>query len=133
MTSATRWQALRPLLLVIAVCAAVPPILALTGVADKRDRTYEKRSNEGRRALNLQYEGDYQYEAAFEKCEIQSVDGMAATFGVPPDATAVARAYARRHAPAIRASIFRGCRDAFLGRWNPPGAAGPSVGAQPAQ
>jgi hypothetical protein len=117
---ASRWRALRPLAILLVVTAAVPFAIQSTGLADKRDTTQERRSNDKRRALNLQWEADYQYEAAFEKCEIQSIDQLAATLGVPPNPTAVGKAYARHHAPAIRDAIYHGCRDAYRGVWSPP-------------
>jgi hypothetical protein len=115
-----RWRRLRPLAIVILVAVAIPPLVSLTGLADKRDRSYEKRSLTHRRALDLTYERDYQYEATFEKCEIQSLGDLASTLGVEPTAEAVSRAYARRHEPSIRETVYRGCRDAYKGRWNPP-------------
>jgi hypothetical protein len=115
-----KWRSLRPLVVVIVVAAAVPTVVSATGVADKRDRTYEKRPLHATRALDLQYEADYQYEAAFEKCEIQSLDHMASMLQVPPQPGPVARAYAKRHQPAYREAVGDGCRDAYLGRWNPP-------------
>jgi hypothetical protein len=105
---------------VILVLAAVPPLVSLTGAADKRDRTYKKRSFEGRRALDLQYERDYQYEATFEKCEIQGIDTLAAGLGVPATPEAVARAYSLKHEPSVRAVVYKGCRDAYRGHWAPP-------------
>jgi hypothetical protein len=114
------WRRLRPLLILIVVAAAIPTVLATTGLADKRDRTYAKRDLDSKRKLDLQYEDDYQYEATFEKCEIQDIHTLAKTLGVPAKATPVARAYARHHEPAVRDAVFHGCRDAYLGRWNPP-------------
>jgi hypothetical protein len=115
-----RWRVLAPLAVTLAVAAAVPPLLWLTGWSDHRDKTYETRSSTGGRALDLQYKRDYQYEASFEKCEQQQVQDLAARLGVVADSTVVARAYARQHAPAIRDTVFHGCRDAFEGRWSPP-------------
>ena len=114
------WRVLAPLAATLAVAAVVPPLLWLTGWSDHRDKTYETRSASGGRALDLQYKRDYQYEASFEKCEQQQVADLAARLSVVADATVVARAYARQHAPAIRTVVFQGCSDAFAGRWNPP-------------
>jgi len=116
----SRLRSLAPLLVLVALVATVPVVLSLTGVADAPSHRYEKRSVDGRRALDRRWESDYQYEATFEKCEIQSIHQMAATFHVPATPTAVARAYARHHAPATRTAVYNGCRDAYLGRWNPP-------------
>jgi hypothetical protein len=117
---ATTWRRLRPLLVVILVLVAIPPLVSLSGAADKRNRTYKKRSLEGRRSLNLRWERDYQYEATFEKCEIQRIDSLATTLGVQPTPDAVAHAYALKHDPAVREVVYEGCRDAYLGRWSPP-------------
>jgi hypothetical protein len=114
------WRRLKPLAILIVVAAAVPFAIQATGIASKRDFTHEKRSLDGRRELNLRWERSYQYEAAFEKCEIQSIDQVASTLHVPATPDTVGRAYARHHAPAIRGAIYHGCRDAYLGRWNPP-------------
>jgi hypothetical protein len=116
----TGWRRLRPLALVIIVIAAVPPILALTPGADKRKRVYPVRPVHSIRALDLKYERDYQYEATFEKCEIQSLDSLAGALHVQATPEAVARAYARRHEAAIRETVYLGCRDAFTHRWQPP-------------
>ncbi|MEA2404726.1 MAG: hypothetical protein QOE08_1373 [Thermoleophilaceae bacterium] len=115
-----RRRALIPLAAVLLVAAAVPPLLWLTGWADHRDRTYATRSEEGGRKLDLKFKRDYQYEASFEKCDQQRVADLAVRLGVVADATVVARAYAQQHAPAIRETVFHGCRDAFYGRWHPP-------------
>jgi hypothetical protein len=125
------WRRLRPLVIVILVLVAIPPLVSLTGAADKRDRTYKKRSLEGRRVLDLQYERDYQYEATFEKCEIQSIESLAAGLGVQPTPEIVARAYARKHEPSVREVVYRGCRDAYLGRWAPPSEPGSSKAPPP--
>jgi hypothetical protein len=111
---------LRPLLILIVIACAVPTVLSTTGLADKRDRTYKKRNLESTRKLDIKYEDDYQYEATFEKCEIQSIDQLAKTLHVPARPAPVARAYARHHAPMYREAVFRGCRDAYLEHWNPP-------------
>ena len=103
---------------VILVLAAIPPLVSLTGAADKRERTFKTRS------LDLRYERDYQYEATFEKCEIQSIESLAAGLGVEATPEAVARAYALRHEPSVRAVVYKGCRDAYQGHWAPP--SGPS-------
>ncbi len=116
----SRLRTVAPLLVLVCLVASVPVVLSLTGIADAPPHKYAKRSLDGRRALDRRWESDYQYEATFEKCEIQSIHQMAATFGVPATPTAVARAYARRHAPMTRKAVFNGCRDAYLGRWNPP-------------
>ena len=105
---------------VILVLAAIPPLVSLTGAADKRERTFKTRSLEGRRALDLRYERDYQYEATFEKCEIQSIESLAAGLGVEATPEAVARAYALKHEPSVRAVVYKGCRDAYRGHWAPP-------------
>jgi hypothetical protein len=118
--SASRWRALKPLAILLVVSAAVPFAIQATGLADGRDYTHQKRSLDKRRALNLRWEASYQYEATFEKCEIQDINQLAATLHVPAEPSAVARAYARHHAPAIRGAVYTGCRDAYLGRWNPP-------------
>ena len=117
---AARWRRLRPLAVVILIAVAVPPIVSIAGVDHHREHVYPKRSVDGRRARNLVYERSYQYEATFEKCEIQSIDTLAATLGVPPTPTAVARAYAAKHEPAVREVTFRGCRDAYTEHWAPP-------------
>ena len=115
-----RWRTLVPLAIVVCVATAVPFAVSLAGIGQAPQHQFKKRSADGRRQLDVRYESDYQYKATFEKCEIQSIDQMAATFHVPAKPTAVARAYARHHEPATRAAVFRGCRDAYLGRWNPP-------------
>jgi hypothetical protein len=117
-----RWRRLGPLAVVLLVAVTIPAVTSLTGLADKRDRTYETRSLESKHQLDLAYDDDYQYEATFEKCEIQSIDSLATALGVPARPTPVARAYARHHAPAVRTAVFHGCRDAYLKRWHPPSA-----------
>jgi hypothetical protein len=114
------WRKLRPLVIVIIVAVAIPPLVSLSGAADKRDRTYKKRDLTGRRTLDLKYERDYQYEATFEKCEIQRIDVLAASLGVPATPEAVSRAYAKRHEASIRQVVYSGCRDAYRGKWHPP-------------
>jgi hypothetical protein len=116
----TGWRKLRPLALIIVLIAAVPAILSLTPGADKRKRVYEVRSVHSVRTLDLKYERDYQYEATFEKCEIQSIGSLATALHVPATPDAVGRAYARRHEASIRETVYRGCRDAYLHRWQPP-------------
>ncbi|MEA2429045.1 MAG: hypothetical protein QOF37_2673 [Thermoleophilaceae bacterium] len=115
-----RWRALRPLAILLVVGAAVPWVVSLSGVDDRRDRTHVVRSYYSNRKLDLKWERDYQYEATFEKCDIQQIDVLASGLGVPPDPTAVARAYSLRHEPSIRQVVFQGCRDALIGRWSPP-------------
>jgi hypothetical protein len=115
-----RWRKLAPLAILVCVVTAVPLIVSASGMGDAPQHRYAKRTVDGRRQLDLRWENSYQYEATFEKCEIQSIDQMAKTFHVPATPTAVARAYARHHAPATRAAVLNGCRDAYLGRWNPP-------------
>ena len=114
------WRRLRPLLVLIAIAVAIPTVLSASGLADKRDTTYKKRNLESTRKLDIRYEDDYQYEATFEKCEIQSIDQLAKTLHVPAKPVPVARAYSLRHAPMYRDAVFRGCRDAYLGHWDPP-------------
>jgi hypothetical protein len=116
------WRRLRPLAIVLLVAVSVPPVVSLTGANPHQEHVYKKRSLNGRRALDLSYERDYQYEATFEKCEIQSIESLAAGLGVAPTPEAVASAYARRHERAIREVVYQGCRDAFTGRWSPPPA-----------
>jgi hypothetical protein len=114
------WRKLRPLVIVLLLAVSIPALLSLTGATDKRDRVYDKRNLTSRRSLDLRYERDYQYEATFEKCEIQRIDDLASTLGVPATPEDVSRAYARRHEPSIREVVYNGCRDAYRGRWNPP-------------
>jgi hypothetical protein len=115
-----RWRSLVPLAALLCVVTAVPLVVSLSGIGDAPQHRFAKRSVDGRRQLDLRYESSYQYEATFEKCEIQSIGQMAKTFHVAATPTAVARAYARHHEPATRAAVFAGCRDAYAGRWNPP-------------
>jgi hypothetical protein len=115
-----RWRKLAPLALLLCVVTAVPLAISAFGVGAAPEHHFTKRSVDGRRALDVRYESSYQYEATFEKCEIQSIDQMAHAFHVPAEPTAVARAYARHHEPATRRAVFNGCRDAYMGRWNPP-------------
>jgi uncharacterized protein (DUF4213/DUF364 family) len=121
-----RWRLLRPLGILIVVVTAVPWVVSLSGAADKRVTTHEVRSVNGGRALDLTYERDYQYEATFEKCEIQSLDTLAASMGVTATPEAVARVYASRHEASIRDVVYRGCRDAFTAKWAPPSSAAPA-------
>jgi hypothetical protein len=114
------WRRLVPLATLLCVAAAVPMVIYAAGIGDAPQHHFTKRSVDGRRQLDLRYESSYQYEATFEKCEIQSIDQMARTFHVAATPTAVARAYARHHEPSTRAAVFHGCRDAYAGRWNPP-------------
>ena len=116
----SRWRALRPLAILLVLGAAVPYVVSLSGVADHRDRTHKVRSYESNRRLDLRWERDYQYEATFEKCDIQRIDVLASGLGVPAEPTLVARAYAARHEASIRDVVFQGCRDAMIGRWSPP-------------
>jgi hypothetical protein len=115
-----RWRRLRPLVAVIVVAVSVPPLVSLSGAAEHQPHVYKKRSLNTRRELNLKYERDYQYEAAFEKCEIQSIESLAAALNVEPTPEAVGRAYARRHAATVREVIYLGCRDAYDEHWAPP-------------
>ena len=114
------WRRLAPLATLLCIAAAVPLVIYVAGVGDSPKHQFAKRSVDGRRQLDLRYESSYQYESTFEKCEVQDIHQMASTFHVPPRATLVARAYARLHEPATRKAVFNGCRDAYLGRWNPP-------------
>jgi hypothetical protein len=114
------WRRLVPLATLLCVAAAVPTVIYVAGIGDAPQHHFTKRSEDGRRQLDIKYESDYQYEATFEKCEIQSMNQLARTYGVPASPTAVARAYARHHAPAVREVVFKGCRDAYLERWDPP-------------
>jgi hypothetical protein len=114
------WRRLVPLATLLCVAAAVPLVIHVAGIGDAPKHHFVKRSVDGRRALDIKYESSYQYEATFEKCEIQSIDRMASTFHVPATLAAVARAYARHHEPSTRKAVFAGCRDAYAGRWNPP-------------
>jgi hypothetical protein len=120
--SRAQWRKLRPLAVVLLIAVAVPPVASLVAGDHHTAHVYKKRSVNGRRALNLTYERDYQYEATFEKCEIQDIDALAAGLGVQPTPDAVARAYSLKHAASIRSVVYRGCRDAFTGAWSPPPA-----------
>jgi hypothetical protein len=113
-------RALVPLAGAIVVLALIPPVLWLTGLTDHRNRTHPVRSLQGIHQRDLKYERDYQYEAAFEKCGILRPADLARTLGVSADIDTVARAYAEKHAPDIRETVFRACRDAFEGAWRPP-------------
>ena len=121
MTAArSRARVLGPLAILLCLAALVPAVIALSGIGQSPPHHHAKRSLDGRRKLNLVYERSYQYEATFEKCEIQGLADMASTLHVPATPTAVARAYARRHAPSIRGVVYKGCRDAYSDHWSPP-------------
>jgi hypothetical protein len=113
-------RALVPLAGAIVVVAFIPPVLWVTGLTDHRNRSHPVRSNQGIRKLDLKYERDYQYEAAFEKCGILRPADAARRLRVSSDIETVARAYAEQHAPDIRETVFKACRDAFEGAWRPP-------------
>jgi hypothetical protein len=114
------WRRLVPLATLLCIAAAVPVVIYVAGIGDAPQHHFAKRSVDGRRQLDVKYESDYQYESTYEKCEIQSIEQMAATFHVPAKPTPVARAYAREHDPTTRKAVFDGCRDAYLGVWHPP-------------
>lgn len=118
-------RALVPLAGVILLLSLIPPTLWLTGLTDHRDRSHPVRSGDRIRQLDLKYERDYQYEAAFEKCGILRPADVARRLGVRNDVDTVARAYADQHAPDIRETVYLACRDAFRGNWSPPGGASP--------
>jgi hypothetical protein len=120
-----RLRALAPLAAAILVLVLIPPVLWLTGLTDHRNRSHPVRGLGHIHQLNLKYERDYQYEAAFEKCGILRPADVARKLGVSPDVDTVARAYAEKHAPEIRETVFQACRDAFRGKWLPPGQAAP--------
>jgi len=113
-------RALVPLAAAILVLVLIPPVLWLTGIADHRKHTHEARGLQHIHQLDLKYERDYQYEASFEKCGVLRPADVARQLGVAPDIDTVARAYADRHAPDIRETVYRACRDAFTGVWKPP-------------
>jgi hypothetical protein len=115
-----RARVLGPLAILVCLAAFVPAVIAVGGIGRSAPQHHAKRSLDGRRQLNLVYERSYQYEATFEKCGIQGLADMASTLQVPATPTAVARAYARHHAPSIRRVVYNGCRDAYLDHWNPP-------------
>ncbi len=115
-----RLRALLPLAAGILLVALVPSVLWLTGAADHRKRTHQVRGLQGIHQRNLKYERDYQYEAAFEKCGILRPADVARKLGVADDVDTAARAYAEKHAPEIRETVFQACRDAFNGQWKPP-------------
>jgi len=109
-----------PLAGIIVLLALIPPVLWLTGLTDHRNHSHPIRSNQRIHKLDLKYERDYQYEAAFEKCGILRPADVARRLGVAADVDTVARAYAEKHAPEIRETVYKGCRDAFTGVWKPP-------------
>src|SRR3954470_306145 len=115
-----RLRALAPLAAAILVVVLIPPVLWLSGLTDHRKRTHPVRGLGHIHQLNLKYERDYQYEAAFEKCGILRPADVARRLGVASDVDTVARAYAEKHAPEIRGTVYKGCRDAFTGVWKPP-------------
>jgi hypothetical protein len=118
---APRLRLLAPLAGGILVVALIPSVLWLTGLTDHRNTSHPVRSLQRIHRLDLKYERDYQYEAAFEKCGILRPADIARRLGVAPDVDSVARAYADKHAPEIRETVFQACRDAFTGNWRPPG------------
>ncbi|MFL5913424.1 MAG: hypothetical protein ACJ768_23005 [Gaiellaceae bacterium] len=124
--SRPRLRAVLPLALGILVIALIPSALWLSGIGDHRKTTHPKRGLAHIHQLNLKYERDYQYEAAFEKCGILRPADVARRLGVRNDVDTVARAYADRHAPEIRETVYLACRDAFRGKWAPPGGASPA-------
>ena len=123
--SRPRLRALLPLALGIAVVALIPSVLWLSGIGDHRRTTHPKRGLAHLHQLDLKYERDYQYEAAFEKCGILRPADVARRLGVRNDVDTVARAYADEHAPEIRETVYRACRDAFRGGWAPPTGVAP--------
>ena len=123
--SRPRLRAMLPLAVAIVLVALVPSVLWLSGVNDHRRTTHEVRGTGQIHRLDLKYERDYQYEAAFEKCGILRPADVARRLGVRNGVDTVARAYADQHAPEIRETVYLACRDAFRGKWSPPGGASP--------
>jgi hypothetical protein len=114
------WRQLAPLAVLAAIAALVGPTIGVLGPDRSPSHRDERRSLERRRALDLTYKRDYQYEASYEKCEVLRVEDLSKRLGVPAKPVAVADAYAKQHSPAMRETVSRACRDAFAGKWDPP-------------